>query len=169
MYRLRVQCPNQSQTTLRCAQNGATIVPVNDTRTQCTTVVVYWTLVEIFFIYSLAWLPIILGKERIGCVKESVCLDPKLCGGAVHIVWVKVVLEPKWIVGKDYSKCCCAHETCVEAKSTFAMPYCHFRARLVHYSTMQEWVAGPSQYNQNIQPIQTTKSISDPNLTYPRP
>ena len=27
------------------------------------------------------------------CVKESVSLDPKLCGSAVHIVWMKVVLE----------------------------------------------------------------------------
>ena len=27
------------------------------------------------------------------CVKESVCLDPKLYCGAIHIVWVKVVLE----------------------------------------------------------------------------
>ena len=27
------------------------------------------------------------------CVKGSVFMDPKLRGGAIHIVWVKVVLE----------------------------------------------------------------------------
>ena len=37
MYRVSVNVPKQSQTTLQCALNGAPIVPVNDTRTQCTT------------------------------------------------------------------------------------------------------------------------------------
>ena len=36
------------------------------------------TCVEIFLIYSLTWLVVILGKEQTCCVKESVCLDPKL-------------------------------------------------------------------------------------------
>ena len=26
-------------------------------------------------------------------MKESVCLDPRLCGGTIYSVWVKVVLE----------------------------------------------------------------------------
>ena len=35
----------------------------------------------------------ILGKGQTCCMKESVCLDPKLRCGAVHTVWVKVVSE----------------------------------------------------------------------------
>ena len=31
------KCTKQSATMLQCAQNGVTIVPVNDTQTQCTT------------------------------------------------------------------------------------------------------------------------------------
>ena len=46
-------------------------------------------------IYSLTLLAVILGKEQTCCVKESVCLDPKLRCGAVHTVWVKVVSETK--------------------------------------------------------------------------
>ena len=57
--------------------------------------VVYYNIVEIFLIYSLTWLAVILGKKQTCCVKESVYLDPKLRYGAVHIVWVKVVLETK--------------------------------------------------------------------------
>ena len=44
-------------------------------------------------IYSLTWLAVILEKERTCCVKESVCLDPELRCGAIHTVWMKVVLE----------------------------------------------------------------------------
>ena len=55
--------------------------------------VVYRTRVDIFLIYSLTWLATILVKERTYYVKENVCLDPKLSVGAIHIVWVKVVLE----------------------------------------------------------------------------
>ena len=37
MSQSEFNCTNQSHTTLQCAQDCATIVPVNDTRTQCTT------------------------------------------------------------------------------------------------------------------------------------
>ena len=37
MYGVGFQFPKQSHATLQYAQNGATVVPVNDTRTQCTT------------------------------------------------------------------------------------------------------------------------------------
>ena len=36
-YKLRFHYPKQSHTTLQYAKNDATVVPVNDTRTQCTT------------------------------------------------------------------------------------------------------------------------------------
>ena len=39
------------------------------------------------------WLAVILGKEQTYCEKESTYLDPKLYGGAVPTVWVKVVSE----------------------------------------------------------------------------
>ena len=35
----------------------------------------------------------ISGKEQQCCVKESVYLDPKQYGGAIPIVWMKVVFE----------------------------------------------------------------------------
>ena len=57
--------------------------------------VLYSKFSEILLIYSLTWLVVILGKERTCCIKESVCLDPKLRGGVVHTVWVKLVSEPK--------------------------------------------------------------------------
>ena len=50
---------------------------------------------EISLIYSLTWLAVILGKERTCCVKESVCLYPKLRCGAIYTIWVKVVLKTK--------------------------------------------------------------------------
>ena len=55
-------------------------------------------------IYSLIWLVVILRKERTCFVKRSVCLDPTLCCGAVHIVWVKVVSETEVNCEKRFSE-----------------------------------------------------------------
>ena len=37
MSQSELNVQNNPQTKLQCTQNGATVVPVNDTRTQCTT------------------------------------------------------------------------------------------------------------------------------------
>ena len=36
-HRVKVIVPTNPQTRLQCVQNDATVVPVNDARTQCTT------------------------------------------------------------------------------------------------------------------------------------
>ena len=60
-------------------------------------------------IYFQTWLAEILGKERTCYVKESVCLDPKLHGRAVHTIWVKVVLETKVKLGEKIVRSAAMH------------------------------------------------------------
>ena len=50
-------------------------------------------------------------------MNESVCLDPKLRCGVVHIVWVKVVLEAKVNCEKRwYEVLVCTRDVCRSEK-----------------------------------------------------
>ena len=76
----------------------------------------------------------ILGKQRTYYVRESVCLDPELCDGAVHIVWVKVASETELNWEKRLYEVLLCPRDVRQREKYFVTRYCRIKTRSVRYN-----------------------------------